>query len=110
MSKREPIHIDKNYPNDHPKIKILTRFKCKEDKMEKVASKAYVSKQKIKGEKLKELLKNRSEREKDNIYRFYMGCIFIFRPSREFILKQGKKISLVTVFNPKHINKRYYEL
>lgn len=77
----------------HAKERIRERFNCKKEKIEKVAKKAFYSKEKIN----KTFLERREfNGYKDSYFRVFCGKIFVFT-------KCQKKILLVTILNNENI-------
>lgn len=95
-----PINKLPIYISPHSEKRMKERLNCNTSKYNKIAKKALKSKDKINKELYTKIMNAPNARQND-VYKYYLGYIFIFR-----IMKRNgvHNISLITVYNPKHEN------
>lgn len=90
------------YITEHAFSRLEKRFKCDKNKQRKIARKAWRSKSEL-SPVLLERVKLSPDASKEDIYRYYMGFIFIFKVKKT--VGGAEKKILVTLYNPNHVDK-----
>lgn len=84
----------------HAQDRLNKRFHCNKSKYLKIAKKAWKSKEQMNDKLFKKVTGSDSARPGD-MYRFYLGYVFVFRRKKYC---GEHNISLITLYNPKVID------